>query len=127
MISPTEYNIMKTDRFDINHLTTDIDIKIIEEANNPQYPWLEIILEKDLPYIVREEIAKQYLTAGWNFVVHQTSEENGERAGLTSFVFCTDATYQEFFTAYRKSIENKKWYVVNRSGIYILENINENK
>ena len=51
------------------------------------YPWEYAILYNEYAVVLRDAIAKRYLKAGWNYVYHGTSSENGERPGLTSFTF----------------------------------------
>lgn len=54
------------------------------------YPWEYAILYNEYAVMLRDAIAKRYLKAGWNYVYHCTSSENGERPGLTSFSFSMD-------------------------------------
>lgn len=54
------------------------------------YPWEYAILYNEYAVVLRDAIAKRYLKAGWNYVYHGTSSENGERPGLTSFSFSMD-------------------------------------
>lgn len=51
------------------------------------HPWEYAILDNEYAVVLRDAIAKRYLKAGWNYVYHGTSSENGERPGLTSFTF----------------------------------------
>ena len=62
-----------------------IDIDTAIKRNHGQYPYENAILLKEYPVSVRDEIARRYLEAGWKYVIHRTSSENGERPGLTHF------------------------------------------
>ena len=71
-------------------LTTNIDeiiVKIDESIKRYHgwYPWESAIIEGELSLTIRNEIAQSYKDAGWKYVEHETSSENGERPGLTSF------------------------------------------
>lgn len=48
---------------------------------------IRIIIVGEYTTDVRNEVARQYRKRGWSEVTHVTSSENGERPGLTSFMF----------------------------------------
>lgn len=65
-------------------------IKFIDESIRKfqgWYPWECAIIHEELSYDIREEISEMYKEAGWKYVSHKVSSENGEKAGLTSFKF----------------------------------------
>lgn len=47
----------------------------------------QAIIDGEYPVEVRNIISTMYVKAGWNYVYHKTSSENGERPGLTQFYF----------------------------------------
>ena len=51
------------------------------------YPWETAIIEGEFLVEQRNAIAQKYIEDGWNYVYHRTSSENGERPGLTTFLF----------------------------------------
>lgn len=51
------------------------------------YPWESAVIEGEPSIETRNQIAIKYIEAGWNYVYHNTTSENGERAGLTGFDF----------------------------------------
>ena len=83
--------------------------KIDESMNkfHEWYPWESAVIEGEPSVDIRNEIAIKYIEAGWNYVYHDTTSENGERAGLTGFKFSS------------KPIEkpNKNSFLVMRSAI----------
>lgn len=83
MIRPDDLKQMEIDQCDFEQLEKDIDEKIKENHGN--YKWEEAIIDKEYPLSVRNEIGKRYMENGWNYVYHQTSSENDEKPGLTSF------------------------------------------
>lgn len=84
MITPNE--LSSSNDCSIDDIIAEIDAEIIE--NHHLYPMCDFaILTKEYPKSVRDEIAQKYRDAGWNFVGHRTSSENGERSGLTEFRF----------------------------------------
>lgn len=68
-----------------SEIIQDID-EAIKRAHG-RYPYEQAILDYELPMDVRNEIAKEYVAAGWNYVYHYTSSEHKERSGLTAFYF----------------------------------------
>lgn len=85
-----------------------INDELINYANNPMYSWVEVIIDGDYSTTVRNEAAKEFVKAGWKKVYHRTSSENGERPGLTRFVFLTEKTVDKWEQNHNK---NKFWLV----------------
>lgn len=74
-----------------NKLFEELETKIDEGIKNFHgwHPWEKAIIDGEYSLNVRNIIANKYKENGWDFVYHQTSSENGERAGLTCFIFST--------------------------------------
>ena len=85
----------------VDKYIAEIDKKIEEYAEKNMYPWVEIILEKELSMNERNCISKEYKAAGWMAVYHNTSSENGENPGLTTFVFLTEETESIFLGCHK--------------------------
>lgn len=51
------------------------------------YDKIKIIISGEYQKEIRDDIVKSYQSIGWSKVEHQTSSENKERPGLTSFIF----------------------------------------
>ena len=83
MITPEELKQYEIANVNIEAIIVDIDTAI--KRNHGQYPYENVILLKEYPVSVRDEIARRYREAGWKYVIHRTSSENGERPGLTHF------------------------------------------
>ena len=77
---------------ELENYTNKAILGIIDEIDNElikthgYYPWDEAVIGYDLTLNERNKIAEMYLDAGWKFVYHRTSEENGEKPGLTTFI-----------------------------------------
>lgn len=56
-------------------------------ANHGNYDYELAMIDDESPVELRNAVAKKYKEAGWKYVYHRTSSENGERPGLTSFIF----------------------------------------
>lgn len=85
MITPNDIQQIEIDKVDFDKLEKEIDRSIL--TLHGFYKWEEAVLTKEYPECVRNTIAKRYRDAGWRFVYHITSSENGERPGLTRFKF----------------------------------------
>lgn len=82
MVTLNELN--NNNNFNIEAIIKEIDNAI--KRTHSWYPWESGIIEDEIPIEVRNEIAKRYINeGGWKYVYHQTSSENGEKAGLTEF------------------------------------------
>lgn len=91
MISPDFMKDYITDD-EINDLIDKIDRSFFMYRENPLYEWIELIIDGDYSIKLRNIVSEYYIKAGWDTIYHQTSKENGERPGLTSFVFLTEET-----------------------------------
>jgi len=85
MITPNDIREIEIEQCDFDKLEKDIDNSI--KSNHGIYAGEEALLDKEYPLSVRNEIGKRYMENGWKYVYHRTSSENGERPGLTSFIF----------------------------------------
>ena len=100
MITPYEFEKLQAVK-NVDKYIQEIDKKIEEYAEKNMYPWVEIVLEKELSLHERNCVAKEYQMAGWQTVYHHTSSEIGENPGLTTFVFLTEATEDAFIGCHR--------------------------
>lgn len=115
-ISPdVVYDFNTENHIVICSIIEEINTKLITlSSSNPQindYP--EILLEGELDYSLRNKIAQEYIIAGWKCVAHQTTSENGERAGLTYFVFLTENTLKKWID----SNDTEKHYMVFKDDV----------
>ena len=96
MIGPSEYQRIKvaSDMDRLDGVITKIDESLIKTAGNQMYSWVQVIIDGEYSEELRDEVAKAYAKEGWKKVYHRTSGEHGERAGLTTFVFLTEETYE---------------------------------
>lgn len=94
MISPKDIIKIENEKVDIDKLIEEIDESI--KSFHGWYIWEFALIEHDLSVEIRNKIAKKYIEAGWNYVYHQTSKENGERPGLSSFMFSTTKIEEEY-------------------------------
>ena len=85
MIRPDDLKQMEIKQCDFDKLEKEIDKSI--KSNHGDYEWEEALLDDEYSLSVRNEIGKRYMKNGWKYVYHQTSSENGERPGLTLFMF----------------------------------------
>ena len=84
--------------FDFEKLEADIDKSMI--SFHKWYPWEEAVVNGDLSVEIRNKIGQKYKDAGWKYVYHRTSSENGERPGLTSFKFSKIKLEDKYVTGY---------------------------
>ena len=85
----------------------------LSSSNNQIDVYPEVFLEGELDYSIRNKIAQEYIIAGWKCVAHQTTSENGERAGLTYFVFLTENTLKKWID----SNNTEKHYMVFKDDV----------
>lgn len=85
MITPADIVKLDTRSISLIQLERQIDSSI--QSYHGWYPYEYASIHDEYPIHVRNEIAVRYKNAGWKYVYHQTSSENGERPGLTSFIF----------------------------------------
>lgn len=85
MLTPNDIKKIEIEKINITDLEQEID-KSIKDFHG-FFPWEEAIILGEYSINIRNYIGKRYKNAGWKYVYHQTSSENGERPGLTSFKF----------------------------------------
>lgn len=101
MITPEEAKKIVNKRYNLDTIEGIIDREIRE--NHGQYPWEDVIMDEELPISIRDELAKRYARAGWEYVYHHTSGENEEKPGLTEFMFSMEPIqYAENNRSFRK-------------------------
>lgn len=110
MIGPSEYQRIKvaSDMDRLDGVITKIDESLIKTAGNQLYSWVQVVIDGEYSEELRDEVAKAYAKEGWKKVYHRTSGEHGERAGLTTFVFLTEETYE----IWEKSHIINEWHCV---------------
>ena len=86
------------DNLDFENLEALIDKSI--RSFHKWYPWEEAIIDGELSIEVRNKISQKYKDAGWDYVYHRTSSENGERPGLTSFKFSKTKLEDKYIQRY---------------------------
>ena len=93
-------------------------IKQIDEEllkNEPMFEWFEASIQGELPIVLRNAIAEEYVKAGWYKVYHHTTSENGERPGLTAFVFLTTDTEDKFDRVHKHKLHT--YWQVSEDGV----------
>lgn len=76
----------------------DIIDKHLKSGNKGLYSWRDYIFDNELNSDIRDEIAKRYIKAGWEVVVHQTSSENKDLGeNVTYFAFLEAKDIPKFF------------------------------
>ena len=76
----------------------DIIDKHLKSGNKGLYSWRDYIFDSELNSDIRDEIAKRYIKAGWEVVVHQISKENKDMSGdVTYFAFLECKDIPKFF------------------------------
>ena len=95
MIGPKEYAEM-LQNVNVDEYIPKIDTLMVKESRRPSHPWVDIIIDEEIPLAARNVLAKKYKDAGWYYVYHRTSSENGERPGLTRMIFTTESTDPKF-------------------------------
>lgn len=100
MLSPIDLTLQEVENADYEKLESLIDTSI--KRFHGWYPWEEAIIDGELSVSVRNELAQRYKAAGWKYVYHQTSSENGERAGLTAFKFSENELDNKYVNNYYK-------------------------
>jgi len=95
-------------RYNLDEIENNIDAQV--KKNHGSYPWEEAILDQEYETDIRDELAKRYIKAGWAYVYHHTSSENGERPGLTCFILSTKPVeHIEKDNKYHKFKQITKW------------------
>lgn len=100
MIKPNDLKNIEIENTNFEELETKIDNGI--KSSHGLYPWETAIIEGEYSLESRNMIARKYKENGWNFVYHQTSSENGERAGLTCFMLSTKELDNKYTKNYHK-------------------------
>ena len=85
MITPNDIIKMEIESINFNELEKVIDDSI--KCFHGWYPWEEAIISGEYSLEIRNVIGKKYKDAGWKHVYHRTSSGNGEKFGLTNFIF----------------------------------------
>ena len=85
MITPNQAEQLKNEKYNYDKLESEIDESI--KRHSGFYPYETASLMDELPVDVRNNIAKRYYDAGWNYIYHRTSGENNEKPGITTFIF----------------------------------------
>ena len=84
--------------------------------NEPMFEWFEASIQGELPIVLRNAIAEEYVKSGWHKVYHHTTSENGERPGLTCFVFLTEDTESMFDRIHCHNLDT--YWQVSEEGVY---------
>lgn len=87
MIAPQDLEHIKFSEEYVQEIIAKIDESIMRFHGWHSYEYA--IVDSELPMRLRDYIAELYIKSGWTYVYHRTSSENGEKAGLTSFMFST--------------------------------------
>ena len=86
------------------------------KTHEPMHEWFEATIQSEIPVVARHEIARRYIEAGWYKVYHHTTSENGERAGLSCFVFVTSDSVGIFERAHKNNLST--YWCVSEDGVY---------
>ena len=103
-ITPSDVTHIEMANYDLDHIIQLINEDIIK--NHGMYHHEEAILHTEYPISVRKVIAIRLYRAGWKYVYHMTSSENGERPGLTCFILSTKPVSENIvrkYTLYKPS------------------------
>lgn len=100
MLSPNDVVNMGVESVDFTKLEKAIDDSI--QGFHGWFAWEQAIIDGEYPVAVRNQIAQKYKDAGWKYVYHQTSSENGERPGLTEFLFSLEKIPEKIVQGYYK-------------------------
>lgn len=116
MITPNQlYTLHK---YDIDEVESKIDTSI--KRNHGMYPWEIAILDREYETEIRDELARRYINAGWNYVYHHTSSENGERPGLTCFILSMNHVEyienDEKYHKFKRVLGNNNMYASKKYG-----------
>ncbi len=100
MLTPCDMKHFEINKTDLDKLEDAIDASV--KSNHGNYPYECAILHNEYPLSVRDAISKRYKLAGWNYVYHITSSENGERPGLTEFIFSIEKLSETYIKNYHQ-------------------------
>lgn len=98
MVTKNDLMNMEIENTNFEELEKAIDDSI--RSYHGWYPWEEAIIQGEYSIEVRNIMGKKYKDAGWKHVYHQTSSENGERAGLTAFKLSNSPLEDEYIKKY---------------------------
>lgn len=98
MVTKNDLINMEIENTNFEELEKAIDDSI--RSYHGWYPWEEAIIQGEYSVEVRNIMGKKYKDAGWKHVYHQTSSENGERAGLTAFKLSNSPLKDEYIKKY---------------------------
>lgn len=113
MLSPVAVRKIKKEKEfkDMGTYINKIDAEMRKDIElwNREGTRVEAIITGEPSVELRDEIARCYINdAGWGYVYHRTSSENGERPGLTHFIFTEEPLPEK---------EVKDWHKKERSAI----------
>ena len=115
-LSPKD--VVGFDKKAVKEIVEKIDEKLRFAGECRNSEWFDVILPNEYREDLRNSVAKEYIDAGWDMVVHQTSTENGERPGITYFAFLTENTIDSFFKEYVDTLDKRKiYYVITKDKI----------
>lgn len=100
-MSPQIYN-EKRIALDKNGVINKINKALEDYASNPTNIFVEITLDYDYPMITRNEVAREFIKAGWLKVYHRSSSDNGESSIFTEFIFLTEETCDKWEKSHYK-------------------------
>ena len=85
--TPEEIN----EKINLNEKDILLEIVINELNNSTTLDWYDnyyiVIIQSEYSKKSRDYVVDEFKKVGWKKIEHKTSSENGERPGLTSFVF----------------------------------------
>lgn len=102
MITPNNLKNINTMNIDYDAIENQIDNSI--KRFHGSYSWETAIIDTELPVEVRNTIAQKYNEIGWTYVYHRTTSENGEKPGLTSFIFSDKPIEDKYLKNYTKYV-----------------------
>jgi hypothetical protein len=107
MLSPDAIRKMKREKEfkDMGMYIQKIDAEMRQDVElwHREGSRVEAIIEGEPSLELRNEIARCYIDeAGWGYVYHQTSSENGERPGLTHFIFTEEPMPEKIVKGWHK-------------------------
>lgn len=108
MLGPNDFK----SKVDIESLISKIDESM--KKFHEWYPWEVAVIEGEPSVEIRNKIAVKYIEAGWNYVYHSTTSEDGERAGLTGFDFSMspiEKANKNAFLVMRSSVNEDEFVV----------------
>ena len=116
MLGPDAVRKMKREKDfkDMGAFIAKIDAEIEKDIKiwNREGARVEAIITGEPSVELRNEIARCYVDeAGWGYVYHRTSSENGECPGLTHFIFSEEPLPEKEVKGWHKKERNAITYV----------------